>query len=61
MTVFNWLALFSIPTLIASLWAHLIRRRKHSDEQTKALQRGVQALKRAFITFLQKVFQTWLR
>ena len=46
MTVFNWLALFSIPTLIASLWAHLIRRIKHSDEQTKALQRGVQALLR---------------
>ena len=46
MTIFNWLALFSIPTLIASLWAHLIRRIKHSDEQTKALQRGVQALLR---------------
>jgi len=31
---------------MASLWAHLIRRIKHSDEQTKALQRGVQALLR---------------
>jgi len=46
MTIFNWLALFSIPTLIASLWAHLIRRIKHSDEQTRALQKGVQALLR---------------
>ena len=46
MTIFNWLALFSIPTLIASFWAHLIRRIKHSDEQTRALQKGVQALLR---------------
>ena len=46
MTIFNWLALFSIPTLIVSLWTHLIRRIKHSDEQTRALQKGVQALLR---------------
>ena len=43
MTIFNWLALFSIPTLIGSLWAYLIKRIQHSDEQTKALQKGVQA------------------
>ena len=46
MTIFNWLALFSIPTLIGSLWAYLIKRIQHSDEQTRALQKGVQALLR---------------
>ena len=46
MTIFNWLVLFGLPTLIASLWAHLIKKIKHSDAQTKALQLGVQALLR---------------
>ena len=46
MTIFNWLVLLGMPTLFTTLWAYLVKKIRHSDTQTKALQLGVQALLR---------------
>lgn len=46
MTMFNWLVLLGFPTLVTAGWKYLAVKIKHSDEQTRALQRGVQALLR---------------
>lgn len=46
MTTFNWFALFGVPALIGAVWTSIIKEIKHSNEKTKALQLGVQALLR---------------
>ena len=46
MTMFNWLVLLGFPTLVTAGWKYLVVKIKHSEVQTRALQRGVQALLR---------------
>ena len=46
MTMFNWLVLLGFPTLVTAVWKYLAVKIKHSEVQTRALQRGVQALLR---------------
>ena len=46
MTMFNWLVLLGFPTLVTAGWKYLAVKIKHSEVQTRALHRGVQALLR---------------
>ena len=46
MTMFNWLVLLGFPTLVTAGGKYLAVKIKHSEVQTRALQRGVQALLR---------------
>lgn len=56
MTVFNWFALFGVPTLIGGFWASVIKKIKQNDDMTKALQLGVQALLRERLIHSYKKF-----
>lgn len=44
MTIFNWLTLFGVPTIIASIIAYLIKRIRDNDRKTTSVQLGVQSL-----------------
>lgn len=56
MTIFNWFALFGIPSLIGGFWLNILKSIKNSDKQTKALQLGVQALLRERLLYLYREF-----
>lgn len=47
MTVYQWLCLLGIPSLITALVGYLIKRVHSNDRKTEAIETGIQALLRA--------------
>lgn len=47
MTVYQWLCILGIPSLVTALIGYLIKRVQDNDKATKAIEKGVQALLRA--------------
>ena len=44
MTIYNWLSLFGVPSILGGIVAYLIRRIQNNDAKTVAVQLGVQSL-----------------
>lgn len=44
MTIYNWLSLFGIPSIIGMIIAYLVKRIKENDTKTVSVQLGVQSL-----------------
>lgn len=47
MTVYHWLSMLGVPTILSSIIGYLVGRMKKQRKETKALSLGVQALLRA--------------
>lgn len=44
MTIYNWLSLFGVPSILAAILAYVMKRIKANDTKTVSVQLGVQSL-----------------
>ena len=62
MSVYNWLSLLGVPSILAALIGYLIKKIKANDKKTEAVQLGIQSILMDRLDFLhdEYVKQGWV-